>query len=133
MSKFVHQQMLFVNYNTLEAPVTTLSIQCTCGKICKNERAERPTRVKCLTAVMLTQCTEVTSGKTQEKPGSEATHSAKSLLVSQTTVAGSSPATLSSQETSPNNPKGRQQVAETTGTAPSAQPKDTVALILKQS
>ena len=43
---------------------------------------------------MTTQCTEVTSGQTQEEPGPEATHSAQSILLSPTPAANSSHATL---------------------------------------
>lgn len=84
--------------------------------------------MKCLLAAMMTQCTEVTSGQTQEEPGPAATHSAQSLLVSPTPVANSSHATLSPQETasSPNNPQSiqsQQAPTITSGCVPSSRPR----------
>ncbi len=65
---------------------TTMTSQCICGKIRKNQRGLRihQGRMKCLAAARTAQRTKVTSGQTEEEPGLEATHSARSLPVSPT-------------------------------------------------
>lgn len=109
---------------TQDNGITTSTIQCIWDRICKNERGLKiyQGRMRCLTAATTTQRTEVTSGKTQEEPGPEATHSAWSLLVSPTPAASSSPATITQETASPENPQGLQSqraAAITTGRAPS--------------
>lgn len=86
----------------------TSSIQCICSRISKNERGLKihQGRMRCLTAATTTQRTEVTSDKTQEEPGLEATHSAQSLLVSSIPAASSSPATITQETASPDNAHG---------------------------
>lgn len=85
---------------------TLSTIECSCGRICKNVRGLKihQCKMRFLTAATMTQRTEVTSGKTQEELGPEATHSAQSLLVSPTSAASSSPATTTQETVSPGNP-----------------------------
>ncbi len=65
---------------------TTMSTQCTCGKVCKNIRGLKihQSRMKCLLGAEATQRTGVTLGETQEVPGLESPHSAQNLQVLQT-------------------------------------------------
>lgn len=95
---------------THDKGITTTTIQCICGKSCKNERGLKihQGRMRCVTAAMTTQRTEVTSGKTQEEPGPEATHSAQSLPVSPIPAASSSPVNITQETASPDNPQGLQ-------------------------
>ncbi len=55
---------------------TNTSKQCTCGKICKNERGLKihQGKMKCLVGTGPTQRTGVQPGETQEEPGPETTH-----------------------------------------------------------
>ncbi|RXN12199.1 reverse transcriptase [Labeo rohita] len=117
---------------TQDNGTTTTTVQCICGKSCKNERGLRihQGRMRCLkAAVTMTQRTEVTtSGKTQEEPGSEATHSAQSLLVSPTPAASHSHAMQSCpQVTAPSDssqsPQYQQAAATRTDCGPLAQPR----------
>ncbi len=113
---------------TQDKGITTTTIRCICGRICKNEHGLKihQGRMRCLTAETTTQRTEATSVKTQEEPGPEATHSAQSLLVSPTPAASSSPATITQETAFLDNPQGlqsQQAAAITTGCAPSVKPR----------
>ncbi len=66
---------------------TNTSKQCTCGKICKNERGLKihQGKMKCLVGTGPTQRTGSQPGETQEEPGPESPHSARNLQVLQMT------------------------------------------------
>lgn len=60
----------------------TLTIrECLCGKICKNEKGLKIHlgKMKCKERLQASQCTDQGSGETEEEPGQEAPHSARSL------------------------------------------------------
>ena len=98
-----HPNRTDLRTTTQDIEITTTRVQCICGKSCKNQKGLKihQGKMKCLTAAMTTQRTEVTSGQTQEEPGPDATHSAQSLLVSPTPADNSSHATLRPQESAP--------------------------------
>ncbi|XP_061772124.1 uncharacterized protein LOC133562186 [Nerophis ophidion] len=62
-------------------------MECICGKVCKNRHGLRihQARMKCMQKqkVVESQCTGTTPGETQEEPGPESPHSARSLQVMQ--------------------------------------------------
>ncbi len=120
---------------TQDKAIMTTTIQCICGRICKNERGLKihQGRMRCLRAETATQCTEATSGKTQEEPGPEATHSAQSLLVSLTPAASSSPATITQETASLDNPQGLQSCSHNNWLCPFGPAKDPVIQILQES
>ncbi|XP_053332775.1 uncharacterized protein LOC128506382 [Clarias gariepinus] len=62
---------------------TTMSKQCTCGKVCKNIHGLKihQTKMKCLLGAGATQRTGAQPGETQEEPGPESPHSARNLQV----------------------------------------------------
>ncbi len=63
------------------------SKQCTCGKICKNERGLKihQGKIKCLVGIGPTQRTGVQPGEMQEEPGLVSPRSARNLQVLQMT------------------------------------------------
>ncbi|XP_061733213.1 uncharacterized protein LOC133536595 [Nerophis ophidion] len=60
-------------------------MECICGKVCKNRHGLRihQARMKCMQKVVESQRTGTTPGETQEEPGPESPHSARSLQVMQ--------------------------------------------------
>ncbi|RXN04375.1 reverse transcriptase [Labeo rohita] len=127
-----HPSRTDLRMTTQDNGTTTTTVQCICGKSCKNERGLRihQGRMRCLkAAVTTTQRTEVTtSGKTQEEPGLEATHSAQSLLVSPTSAASHSHAMLGCPQVtvpsdSSQSPQYQQAAATRTDCGPLAQPR----------
>ncbi|KAJ8366727.1 hypothetical protein AAFF_G00345040 [Aldrovandia affinis] len=71
---------------------TTMSKQCTCGKVCKNIHGLKihRARMKCPLGAEATQRTGVTPGETQEVPGPESPHSAQNLKCCKLTPRASS-------------------------------------------
>ncbi|XP_056097411.1 uncharacterized protein LOC130076370 [Rhinichthys klamathensis goyatoka] len=64
---------------------TTTIMECICGKICKNRHGLRihQAKMKCMQKEVESQRTGTTPGETQEEPGPESPHSARSLQVTQ--------------------------------------------------
>ena len=64
---------------------TTTTMECICGKICKNRHGLQihQAKMKCMQKVVESQHTGVNPGETQEEPGPESPHSARILQVMQ--------------------------------------------------